>query len=66
MTELDGPIMTFGMDAFTEAAYMHKHAGTYYLSYSRNFPEETVYIDRPDAHRAVAFPRRHHGQERRA
>jgi arabinoxylan arabinofuranohydrolase len=47
MTELDGPILTFGMDAFTEAAYMHQHAGTYYLSYSRNFPEETAYSTGP-------------------
>ncbi len=43
MTELDGPIHTQGIDQFTEAPYLHKHKGTYYLSYSRLFPEETVY-----------------------
>jgi beta-xylosidase len=43
MTELDGPIHTVGMDRFTEAPYLHKHNGTYYLSYSREFPEETAY-----------------------
>jgi arabinoxylan arabinofuranohydrolase len=44
MVELDGPIHTVGLDQFTEAAYLHKHKGTYYLSYSRQFPEETVYM----------------------
>jgi arabinoxylan arabinofuranohydrolase len=49
MTELDGPIRTVGLEAFTEASYLHKHAGTYYLSYSRKFPEETVYMTGPTA-----------------
>jgi beta-xylosidase len=49
MTELDGPIHTVGLEAFTEAAYLHKHKGTYYLSYSRHFPEETVYMTGPSA-----------------
>ncbi|CAN7593259.1 glycoside hydrolase family 43 protein [Duganella sp. LjRoot269] len=49
MTELDGPIQTVGMDMFTEASYLHKHNGTYYLSYSRNFPEETAYMTGPSA-----------------
>jgi beta-xylosidase len=49
MTELDGPIHTVGLEAFTEAAYLHKHAGKYYLSYSRKFPEETVYMTGPSA-----------------
>ncbi|MFP5392888.1 MAG: glycoside hydrolase family 43 protein [Gammaproteobacteria bacterium] len=44
MTELDGPIMTVtNLESFTEAPYVHKHKGTYYLSYSRFFPEEMVY-----------------------
>ena len=43
MTELAGPIVTVSVDQFTEAPYMHKHKGTYYLSYSRLFPEEMVY-----------------------
>jgi arabinoxylan arabinofuranohydrolase len=49
MTELDGPIHTVGLEAFTEAAYLHKHEGKYYLSYSRKFPEETVYMTGPSA-----------------
>ncbi|MFS2003219.1 glycoside hydrolase family 43 protein [Duganella sp. CT11-25] len=47
MTEFDGPIHTVGMDRFTEAPYLHKHKGTYYLSYSRDFPEETAYMTGP-------------------
>jgi arabinoxylan arabinofuranohydrolase len=46
MTEFDGPIHTVGMDLY-RGAYLHKHEGTYYLSYSRNFPEETVYMTGP-------------------
>ena len=49
MVELDGPIHTVGLDQFTEAAYLHKHKGTYYLTYSRQFPEETVYMTGPSA-----------------
>ncbi|CAN7421201.1 glycoside hydrolase family 43 protein [Pseudoduganella sp. LjRoot289] len=49
MIELDGPIHTQGMDNFVEAPYLHKHGGTYYLSYSRNFPEETAYMTGPSA-----------------
>lgn len=49
MIELDGAIQTAGMDNFTEAPYLHKHGGTYYLSYSRNFPEDTAYMTGPSA-----------------
>ena len=49
MIELDGPIHTVGMDNFVEAPYLHKHGGTYYLSYSRNFPEDTAYMTGPSA-----------------
>jgi beta-xylosidase len=49
MIELDGPIHTVGLEAFTEASYLHKHDGKYYLSYSRKFPEETVYMTGPSA-----------------
>jgi arabinoxylan arabinofuranohydrolase len=49
MIELDGPIHTVGLESFTEASYLHKHKGIYYLSYSRNFPEETVYMTGPSA-----------------
>jgi arabinoxylan arabinofuranohydrolase len=44
MTELDGPIMNIKPDNFVEAPYVHKHGKTYYLSFSRNWPEETVYM----------------------
>lgn len=44
MIEFDGPIHTVGMDRFTEAPYLHKHKGVYYLSYSRDFPETTAYM----------------------
>lgn len=44
MTELDGPIETIAAPDFVEAPYVHKHGATYYLSYSRNWPEETVYM----------------------
>ena len=43
MTELDGPIMSHKIAHFTEAPYVHKRGATYYLSYSRHFPEEMVY-----------------------
>jgi beta-xylosidase len=49
MIELDGPIHTVGIEKFTEATYLHKHNGIYYLSYSRDFPEETVYMTGPSA-----------------
>ena len=43
MTELDGPIMSHDIKDFTEAPFVHKRGKTYYLTYSRFFPEETVY-----------------------
>jgi beta-xylosidase len=49
MIELDGPIHTVGLDSFTEAPYLNKHDGKYYLTYSRFFPEETVYMTGPSA-----------------
>lgn len=49
MIEFDGPIHTVGLDNFVEAAYLHKHKGTYYLSYSHKFPEETVVMSGPTA-----------------
>ncbi|MFG6485707.1 glycoside hydrolase family 43 protein [Roseateles sp. BYS78W] len=47
MTELDGPIMDVPVANFVEASYLHKHKGTYYLSYSQHFPEETAYMTGP-------------------
>ncbi len=43
MTELDGPILSHKIASFTEAPFVHKRGATYYLSYSRFFPEEMVY-----------------------
>lgn len=43
MTELDGPIMTVDLPAFTEAPWIHKRGGVYYLSYATGFPEKTTY-----------------------
>ena len=48
MTELDGPIMTVGgLDSFTEAPYMHRRDGTYYLSFAHRFPEDIAYATGP-------------------
>ncbi|TWI67703.1 glycosyl hydrolase family 43 [Pseudoduganella lurida] len=49
MLELDGPIHTQGVDKFEEAPYLHKHAGTYYLSWARDLPEEIAYATGPGA-----------------
>jgi beta-xylosidase len=43
MTELDGPIQTIKLPNFTEAPWVHKHDGWYYLSYAYQFPEKTAY-----------------------
>jgi beta-xylosidase len=49
MIELDGPIHTVGVHNFEEASYLHKHGGTYYLSYAHGFPEEIAYLTGPSA-----------------
>lgn len=43
MIELDGEIMTIDLPHFTEAPWIHKHKGWYYLSYAAWFPEKIVY-----------------------
>jgi arabinoxylan arabinofuranohydrolase len=43
MVVLDGQIQTHGLPQYTEAPYVHKRNGVYYLSYSRDVPEYTVY-----------------------
>jgi beta-xylosidase len=43
MVELDGPIKTIDLPGFTEAPWIHKHNGWYYLSYAYQFPEKTAY-----------------------
>ena len=48
MIELDGPIVTVsGIDAFTEAPYLHLRNGIYYLSYAHRFPEDLAYLTGP-------------------
>lgn len=43
MTELDGPIQTADLPCYTEAPWVHKRKGLYYLSYATGFPEKTAY-----------------------
>jgi beta-xylosidase len=43
MTELDGPIKTINVPEFTEAPWIHKRNGWYYLSYATGFPEKIAY-----------------------
>jgi len=47
MTEFDGPIHVVEVPNFTEAPYLHKRTGTYYLSYAQHFPEEIAYMTGP-------------------
>ncbi len=59
MIELDGPIMKVNLSTpFTEAPWIHKRKGWYYLSYSTEFPEKTVYamsksINGPWQHKGI-------------
>ena len=43
MTELDGPIQTIPLPAFTEAPWIHQRGAWYYLSYATEFPEKLAY-----------------------
>ena len=43
MIDLDSPIMTVDLPNFTEAPWIHKHNGWYYLSYAQYFPEKLGY-----------------------
>ncbi|MCW3091802.1 MAG: glycoside hydrolase [Ferruginibacter sp.] len=43
MIELDGPINTIALPNFTEAPWIHKRNGWYYLSYASGFPEKIAY-----------------------
>lgn len=43
MIELDGPIQTVDLPHFTEAPWIHKRNGWYYLSYAYQFPEKIAY-----------------------
>jgi beta-xylosidase len=43
MTEQDGPIHKVDLPGFTEAPWLHKRKGWYYLSYAYQFPEKIAY-----------------------
>lgn len=43
MVEFDGPIQTLTLPDFTEAPWIHKRNGWYYLSYAYQFPEKIAY-----------------------
>ena len=43
MTEIDGEIHHIKLPNFTEAPWIHKHNGWYYLSYAYEFPEKIAY-----------------------
>ena len=43
MTELEGEIHTIDLPHFTEAPWIHKKNGYFYLSYAYKFPEKTAY-----------------------
>lgn len=47
MIELDGPINTFKPEHFTEAPWIYKRNGLYYLVYAANMPETTEYCTAP-------------------
>ena len=43
MTELDGEIKKIDLPNYTEAPWINKHNGWYYLSYAYQFPEKIAY-----------------------
>ena len=43
MIELDGPVNTFKPQNYTEAPWIYKRNGLYYLVYAANFPETVEY-----------------------
>lgn len=43
MTEMEGEMHTISLPHFTEAPYIHKKKGWYYLSYAYEFPEKIAY-----------------------
>ncbi len=43
MIEMDGPMHSISLPKFTEAPYIHKKKGWYYLSYAYEFPEKIAY-----------------------
>lgn len=43
MIDMDGPMQTIALPKFTEAPWVHKKKGWYYLSYAYEFPEKIAY-----------------------
>lgn len=43
MIEIDGEIRPVNLQDFTEAPYIHKHNGKYYLTYAAQWPEKIAY-----------------------
>lgn len=43
MIDMDGPMQTITLPKFTEAPWVHKKKGWYYLSYAYEFPEKIAY-----------------------
>lgn len=43
MTEIDGPVHRINVPDFTEAPWMHKYNGKYYLTYASGWPEKISY-----------------------
>jgi beta-xylosidase len=43
MIDMDGPMQTIDLPHFTEAPWVHKKNGWYYLSYAYEFPEKIAY-----------------------
>jgi len=43
MTEFEGEIVKVDVPNYTEAPWVHKHGGLYYLSYATGFPEKIAY-----------------------
>ena len=50
MTEMDGPIMKVEVPQFTEAPWVHKRGGVYYLTYATGFPEKIAYATSKSIH----------------
>ncbi|WP_207495886.1 glycoside hydrolase family 43 protein [Aridibaculum aurantiacum] len=58
MIEMDGPMKTIKLPHFTEAPWIHKRNGWYYLSYAYEFPEKIAYamsrsIDGPWVYKGI-------------
>lgn len=50
MIEMEGSIQTIDVPNYTEAPWVHKHGGLYYLSYATGFPEKIAYATSKSIH----------------